>query len=139
MIGDFRLRVNELQKLARHETEAKTRAQQVVRQRTSEDAVVDAQTTSVQAQIELIKQPDLQMVKEIRFDSKLRSQIPARRRGHQMVSTVLHICTPRGRSHGLARIAKDYPINIAWYCCQIQVHCSRMDCISAAVSVVLQN
>ena len=56
MIGDFRLRVNELEKLARDEAEAKARAEQVVRQSTSEDTVVDAQTASVQAQIALMKQ-----------------------------------------------------------------------------------
>ena len=56
MIGDFRFRVNELEKLARDEAEEKARAEQVVRQSTSEDAVVDAQTASVQAQIALIKQ-----------------------------------------------------------------------------------
>ncbi len=56
MIGDFRLRVSELEKLARDEAKEKAKAEQVVRQSASEDAVVDAQTASVQAQIALIKQ-----------------------------------------------------------------------------------
>eukprot|EP01043_Picozoa_sp_COSAG02_P053135 COSAG02_NODE_5826_length_4010_cov_2.625415_3_plen_146_part_00 len=59
MISGFRLRVNELEKLAQltqHEAEGKARAEQVLRQRTSADAVVDAQTASLQAQIELIRQ-----------------------------------------------------------------------------------